>query len=93
MDGDVPNTFDQLPEEMFSVISAATTGIGARLGRVVLPGRKVVDTPHYLASTSRGVVPHVTPDTFVRSTSINGVYVALEDCESLPPHTYFPCPG
>ncbi|KAK3679689.1 hypothetical protein LTR78_000065 [Recurvomyces mirabilis] len=75
----VQKHFDQLPDEMFSIVQATTAGIGARLGRLVLPGRAVIETPHYLASTSRGVVPHITPDNFVRSTSIQGVYVGLED--------------
>jgi len=84
MNNHLQDTFNQLPEEMFSIVQATTTGIGARLGRLVLPGCKVIDTPHYLASTSRGVVPHITPDNFVRFTPINGVYVALEDCKSYP---------
>lgn len=75
----------QLPEEeMFRIVRStgtAATITAARLGRLALPGRRTVETPHYLANTSRGVVPHITQDTFVRDTDINGVYVALEDCE------------
>lgn len=72
----------QLPKEMFSTIVATRTShsMGPRLGRIALPSRQV-QTPHYLACTSRGVVPHITQDTFVRDTNITGVYVALEDCE------------
>ncbi|KAK5137704.1 hypothetical protein LTR08_007275 [Meristemomyces frigidus] len=65
---------------MFTIIKAAS-GTGVRLGRLALPGRKPIATPHYLATTSRGVVPHLTQDTFVSATNINGVYVGLEDCK------------
>ncbi|KAI5365216.1 Putative tRNA-guanine(15) transglycosylase, queuine tRNA-ribosyltransferase accessory subunit QTRTD1 [Septoria linicola] len=74
---------NQLPEEeMFHILRStgtAATGTAARLGRLALPRRRILETPHYLANTSRGVVPHITQDTFVRDTDINGVYVALED--------------
>lgn len=69
----------QLPNDMFHVIRS--TGTAARLGRLALPGRRILDTPHYLANTSRGVVPHITQDTFVRDTNLSGLYIALEDCE------------
>lgn len=72
-------TLHQLPDDMFHVIRS--TGTAARLGRLALPGRRILDTPHYLANTSRGVVPHITQDTFARDTNINGLYIALEDCE------------
>ena len=84
MDATEPSKLSQLPDEMFTIIKSAGYGVGARLGRLSLPGRKVIETPHYLGITSRGVVPHITQDTFTRDTSINGVYVGLEDCESKP---------
>ncbi|KAK0356775.1 hypothetical protein LTR91_007589 [Friedmanniomyces endolithicus] len=68
-----------LPDEMFNIIKAAGSVLVPRLGRLALPGRKVTETPHFLAGTSRGAVPHITQDTFARDTSIGGVYVALED--------------
>ncbi|KAK6410610.1 hypothetical protein LTR81_015242 [Elasticomyces elasticus] len=74
-----PHSLAQLPDEMFSIIKAASAGLAPRLGRLSLPGRKVVETPHYLAITSRGAVPHITQDTYVRDTNISGVYVGLED--------------
>lgn len=73
---------DQLPPEMFSIIKSAGSH-GPRLGRLALPNKRIVATPHYLANTSRGVVPHITQDTFTRDTDISAVYVALEDCESV----------
>lgn len=80
MNGTASRTLAQLPDEMFSIIQTTAGTLSPRLARLCLPGRRIIDTPHYLASTSRGVVPHITQDTFRRDTSINGVYVALEDC-------------
>ncbi|KAK0635321.1 tRNA-guanine(15) transglycosylase-like protein [Bombardia bombarda] len=52
----------------------------ARLGRLALTGCKsVVDTPNYFGLTSRGVVPHVTPDNVSKHLQTNGAYLALED--------------
>ena len=87
-----PLRLSQLPDEMFHIIKAARNGLavvgphlglGPRLGRLALPGRKAIETPHYLGMTSRGVIPHLTQDTFARDTSINGVYVPLEDCRCI----------
>ncbi|KAK0947807.1 hypothetical protein LTR29_000708 [Friedmanniomyces endolithicus] len=76
-----------LPDEMFNIIKAAGSVLVPRLGRLALPGRKIMETPHFLAGTSRGAVPHITQDTFARDTSIGGVYVALEDfIERAPSH-------
>ena len=71
----------QLPDEMFQIIKSTGKRLGPRLGRLALPGRKVLETPHHLGLTSRGTIPHITQDTFTRDTSINSVYVALEDCK------------
>lgn len=75
----------QLPDEMFTFIKSSSQSLGPRLGRLALPGRQVIDTPHYLGNTSRGVVPHITQDTFRRDTDISGVYIGLEDCKSPTP--------
>ncbi|KAH9831082.1 tRNA-guanine transglycosylase family protein [Teratosphaeria destructans] len=69
----------ELPDELFTIIQQATTRLGPRLGRLSIPGRHAVETPHYLAITSRGAVPHITQDTFSRSTGITSAYVGLED--------------
>lgn len=74
----------ELPDEMFTIIKTATNGLGPRLGQLHLAGKKTMETPHYLGITSRGVVPHITQDTFVRDTNISGVYVPLEDCKFSP---------
>ncbi|CAK7222855.1 hypothetical protein SCUCBS95973_004978 [Sporothrix curviconia] len=54
-----------------------------RLGSLALPGRKPVATPAFFAVTSRGAVPHVTPDNIVRTEIVNGAYFALEDLPRL----------
>lgn len=81
---DMASSIGELPNEMF--FKAASSTLAPRLGRLSFPGRQAIDTPHYLAITSRGVVPHLTQDSFARDTRIAGVYVGLEDCRpSLPP--------
>jgi queuine tRNA-ribosyltransferase subunit QTRTD1 len=73
----------QLPPEMLEFALLKASGpLAPRLGRLSLPGRKSILTPAFLGNTSRGAVPHISQDNF-RNCSINGVYVALEDCTSL----------
>jgi len=83
-----------LTNEMFTIIRAASSNsLGPRLGKLSLPGKRSIETPHYLAVTSRGVVPHLTQDNFAHHTDITGVYVGLEDCKSpptLPPNPLLP---
>lgn len=59
--------------------AAGGDGLVARLGRLVLPQRQAVDTPNYFAVASRGVVPHLTPDTIARHAAFPGTYIAMED--------------
>lgn len=65
----------------FTIQKSTDSQPGPRLGRLCLPGRKAIDTPHYIAISSRGAVPHLSQDTFAKQTHINGIYVALEDCK------------
>lgn len=64
---------------------------GPRLGRLSIRGRKDIQTPNFLALTSRGVAPHMTPDVVATNTQFGGVYMALEDCKYHPhvPHYLF----
>lgn len=74
--------FDQLPPEMLDFTLLKTTGtLAPRLGRLSLPKRKSILTPSFIGNTSRGVIPHISQDNFVKSLDLNGVYVALEDCK------------
>ncbi|KAL8772771.1 MAG: hypothetical protein Q9209_002116 [Squamulea sp. 1 TL-2023] len=50
-----------------------------RIGRLSPSGRKPIETPHYLAMSSRGCVPHLSQDMMRDNTSIKGMYAALED--------------
>lgn len=65
----------------FEILGTHGVG-GARLGRLVVPGRKDIETPNFIAITSRGVVPHISPDVIFTSTQFGGVHMALEDCKS-----------
>lgn len=76
----------QRPEEMltFEVLKPAAA-LAPRLGRLSLPGRATLSTPHYIANTSRGVVPHLAQDVLKQHTEINTFYIALEDCKLFRP--------
>jgi len=67
---------------VFEVLkSAIIDGSAARLGRLAFAGRRSIDTPNYFAVTSRGVVPHLTPDNVAKHLHAGAAYMALEDCE------------
>jgi hypothetical protein len=66
----------------FTVTASSPRSL-ARLGRLAAPRRPALPTPTFLAATSRGAIPHLTPDEQTARTAIAGVYVALEDCSSL----------
>ncbi|KAG0646413.1 Queuine tRNA-ribosyltransferase domain-containing 1 [Hyphodiscus hymeniophilus] len=59
--------------------------VSPRLGRLRVHGRKGLETPDFIAVSSRGVVPHITPDV-VANTPVGGFHMALEDCELLLYH-------
>ena len=59
--------------------------IRPRLGRLLVHGRKELETPDFIAVASRGVIPHVTPDV-IANTQIGGIHMALEDCKSVLCH-------
>lgn len=54
---------------------------GLRLGQLTVQGRPSRATPNFIASTSRGVIPHITQDVMSKLTDIPVVYIGLEDCE------------
>src|SRR5579862_6285480 len=56
----------KLPDEMLSFSIAKSAGpntVSPRLGALIIPRRKPIQTPHFLALTSRGAVPHISQDT------------------------------
>lgn len=84
------NGAEAIKSMKFQVLKAAAAGDGvaARLGRLALPQRQAIETPNFFAVTSRGVVPHLTPDTIARYGRFPGVYMAMEDCESTNAPTF-----
>jgi queuine tRNA-ribosyltransferase subunit QTRTD1 len=83
MDEQLANELSRLPPEMlaFTLKQASSSATGPRVGQLLRHGRAAINTPHYVATTSRGIVPHVTPDVLARSTAVSAVYMPLEDCE------------
>lgn len=73
----------QPPADMFTIVKSTAVTLSPRLGRLSLPGRNAIETPHYIGLTSRGVIPHLSQDNLARLSSISGVYAALEDCKFL----------
>lgn len=64
-----------------------TAVLGARRGTLSLAGRSI-STPHYLALTSRGAVPHISHDNLREHCAVRGVYLGLEDCISTSTSLY-----
>jgi queuine tRNA-ribosyltransferase len=70
------------PAMRFEILkNALKDGIAARVGRLAFAGRRPIDTPNYIGMTSRGSLPHMTPDNVGRHLQVTGAYMALEDCE------------
>ena len=65
----------------FHVTAPTAREDGVRLGTLIMQGRIEIRTPHYLALSSRGAVPHVSQDLMREDTALKGIYTALEDCE------------
>lgn len=83
MEQDIDTGFSRLPPEMlsFTFRQAVSNGLGPRVGQLLRSGRAAINTPQYVATTSRGVVPHVSPDLLRKSTAVSAVYIPLEDCK------------
>jgi queuine tRNA-ribosyltransferase subunit QTRTD1 len=74
---------EQAKRLAFEILSHVDPNVvGPRLGRLTMKGRQDLMTPSFFAISSRGVVPHITPDVISADTQIGGVHIALEDCES-----------
>ncbi|CAG8316176.1 unnamed protein product [Penicillium salamii] len=67
------------PAMSFSLLGSAAPVLAPRVGRLSLPGRKTISTPHHVPLTSRGTVPHIAHDVIRDHTAINSIYVGLED--------------
>lgn len=65
---------------VFEILSQIDPNVlGPRLGKLVIPERRPLETPNFFAITSRGVIPHISPDIIAAHTQIGGVHMALED--------------
>ncbi len=69
----------------FSALEPTPSALGPRLGSLALKGRTPLRTPHYIALSSRGAVPHISQDMVRKHTDIKGVHAALEDCKRRTP--------
>jgi hypothetical protein len=77
-----------MPSEMtFSVLSSAAPVLVPRVGKLAIPGRQTISTPHFVALTTRGAVSHIAHDVVKKETAINSLYIGLEDCMYLDPST------
>ncbi|EPS37689.1 hypothetical protein H072_8577 [Dactylellina haptotyla CBS 200.50] len=82
------NTFRVLKTAVTDVATGSAQSPGARIGVLQLSKGFTLNTPNYLAPTSRGAVPHLSPDNLEKHTRVVGVYVALEDfIEKAPQRT------
>ena len=72
-----------LPGEMLKFILDSNHRLlqASRLGQLLTQGRAPIQTPHFVAASSRGVVPHLAHDVLRKHTNISAVYMGLEDCE------------
>ncbi|KAI1370399.1 tRNA-guanine transglycosylase [Hypoxylon crocopeplum] len=65
---------------MFNVLkSVGVDGGGPRVGRLALPKRRRIETPSFFGLSSRGAIPHMTPDVISKHVELSGSYMALED--------------
>lgn len=75
------------PNQIFRILTTTSTTTtadhAARLGLLMLSGSRgpPLPTPAFVAVTSRGAVPHVTPDNAARHGLFGAAYLALEDCK------------
>ncbi|TDZ19419.1 Queuine tRNA-ribosyltransferase accessory subunit 2 [Colletotrichum orbiculare MAFF 240422] len=64
----------------FEILKKAADGAAsARVGRLTLSRRKPIETPNFIATASRGVIPHITPDNLAKHARFGAAYMALED--------------
>lgn len=74
----------ETPREMLNFVlrQGDFTKAGLRLGQLARRGGAEVATPTFIASTSRGIIPHITQDVMSKLIKVPAVYIGLEDCKS-----------
>ncbi|CAI7652716.1 unnamed protein product [Penicillium bialowiezense] len=70
---------EETPPMSFSLLESAAPILAPRVGKLALPARKAISTPHHVPLTSRGTVPHIAHDVMRDHTAINSLYAGLED--------------
>lgn len=70
------------PQNMFkfTLQNPVSAAAGPRLGCISRAGKQAIATPSWVPVTSRGAMPHLTPDVIRDHTAIRSVYAGLEDC-------------
>ena len=63
---------------------AAKTWNAPRTGLLHVRGQ-TYETPLLIGSTSRGAMPHISPDLVERHTATSGYFAAAEDCKHCLP--------
>ncbi|KAK4228278.1 putative queuine tRNA-ribosyltransferase [Podospora fimiseda] len=65
----------------FEVLKTALkdAAAAARPGRLSFPTRRPIETPNFMGVTSRGCLPHLTPDNVTKYIQASGAYMSLED--------------
>jgi queuine tRNA-ribosyltransferase subunit QTRTD1 len=58
-----------------------SSSVTPRLGELRIAERENLNTPNFFAVSSRGVIPHTSPDAISSHTMVGGIHIALEDCE------------
>ncbi len=70
-----------IPSLSFSLLTPSTTRFGPRLGNILLNRNEQsevqIQTPNFLTSTSRGVIPHLSRDHY-GSPGISWINVPFE---------------
>lgn len=68
------------PAMNFSILSSAAPVLAPRVGKLAIPGRQAISTPHFVPLTTRGAVSHIAHDVVRKETAINSLFLGLEDC-------------
>ncbi|KAJ5134480.1 hypothetical protein N7526_005845 [Penicillium atrosanguineum] len=67
------------PEMNFSILGSAAPVLAPRVGKLAIPGRQAISTPHFVPLTTRGAVSHIAHDVVRKETAINSLFIGLED--------------
>lgn len=72
-------------EMAFGILSSTAPVLAPRVGKLAIPGRQAISTPHFVPLTTRGAVSHIAHDVIRKETAINSLFIGLEDCTYMNP--------